>query len=100
MTSGAWLIFLAVATVMAAMSWIILWLLPRHERWLSIALPIGFFVILWPVSIEVLKYFVTCDDPDCGPLEFVAILMVASLISAAAFVGSIVGVILRLRFKR
>ena len=66
---------------------------------LSFALPPICWFAIFAGAFWLATLAVTCNAPDCGPLEFVAIGMFATAASTGGTIGAVVGVIWAWRRK-
>lgn len=91
---AGFIIFALFGLVCGALSWLVVRVAPRFRVWLALILP---FLVAYGV-LHAATWFaeanVTCapnPGADCGPTEFVAVMMFAMLCASGAFFGSVIG---------
>jgi hypothetical protein len=81
---------------MGGIAWAVMWWLGRGRWWVSILIVALAPVVTFYPAMICGERVATCTGDDCGSLIFVAMLIFAGAMAAAALVGAAVGAALGL----
>jgi hypothetical protein len=90
------LIYSVPALLWGVIAWAVMWWLGRRRWWVSILVVALARVITFYPAMIYGERVATCTGHDCGSLIFVAMLLFAGAMAAAALVGAATGAALGL----